>query len=146
MQARESEQEKNAEEAGGKEDMMEQPERTGVKKHNSSGSKKRKRSGEVAEEELFPTSMENLYFARATTFTALTEMVMQEGEGDKDEVAHEDGLDHGCAVGGSEAAKENEGSQAPLQSSAAAERVKTRSQDKLQSKAQVKRKKKRHTN
>ena len=121
--------------------QMEQPERMGVKKRNSSGSKKKKKSGEVAEEEIFPTSMENLYSTRATTLTALSEMVMQEGEGDGDKVADEDGLDDGCVASGLEATEE--GSQAPFQSLAAVGGVKTRSQDKLQCKTQVKRKKKR---
>lgn len=127
--------------------QVEEPERTMVKKRHSSGSKKRKKHKEIADKPTFPTAMENLYSANATTLTALSEMVVQKEDEEEDELLDEEASDDGCAAGGDDIPEAKEGSQVPLQASAAARgRIKTRSQDKHQQMTQVKRKKKRRVN
>ena len=121
-----------------------------VKKRHSSGSKKRKKNSDVAEEEAFPTSMENLYSAKATTLTALNDVVMQAVDEDGAEVASEEGVQFvdeeegqdGCEVGGEGHSPNKEVTEAPSKVASAAVRVKTRSQDKVQT-TQVKKSKKR---
>lgn len=126
---------------------VEEPEGMVVKKRHSSGSKKRKKHKEIADEPTFPTAMENLYSANATTLTALTAMVVQKEGEEGDELPDEEAGDDGRAAGGDDIPVANEGSQVPPQASAAAgERVKTRSQDKRQDTIQVKRKRKRRVN
>ena len=110
-----------------------------VKKHHSSGSKKRKKSSDVAEEEAFPTSMVNLYLSKATTLTALNDVVMQAVDEDGAEVAGEEGVQFvdeeegqdGCEVGGEGHSPNKEVAEAPSKVASAAVRVKTRSQDKV---------------
>lgn len=153
VQAEKSMQVKDVEEAGVLQDMedvqVEEPRRTVVKKRQSSESKKRIKRTEIAEEETFPTAMENLYSANATTLTALSEMVVEKEGEEGDDLPDEETADDGCAAGGDDIPDGNEGSQVPLQASgsaAAGRRVLTRSQDKRTQTTQVKRKKKRRVN
>jgi len=74
---------------------IEQGEKETKKKGHSNGSKKCKKSVELQEEDDFPTSLENLYNAKATTLSALIDMVELQGidieNGDGSEVGGKDG-------------------------------------------------------
>ena len=94
--------------------------------------------------------MENMYSAKATTLTALNDVVMQAVNEDGVEVAREEGVQFvaeeegqdGCEVGGEGHSPNKEVSEAPSKVASAVVRVKTRSQDKVQT-TQVKKSKKR---
>ena len=83
---------------------------TGKDGHTSGLKKRKKRMEQEKDEEQFPTSMENLYSAKHTTLTALTDFAARQG----------------IVEGGEDAKDDSESPQAPVKSPAGLGRVMTR--------------------